>query len=198
MLRMLAFLGFMISGSFFAAETTKQLEQQLAQLHEQTSAAGKFAQLAGYVMKNASEASKANEILETEFSKMREAQGESSLIVQRSIATHEEATAARSYYLGVRDNLLAAEIVVTFEIMALQASSDAVDNPVRASLSGNLATTFDGMKEMLKESTLKIPDVQKLSINSQENAMSARTYYAGVKKNLLGRTEAMGKGESFG
>lgn len=195
---MLAFLGFMMAGSFFAAETAEQLNQQLAQLHERTSAAGKFAQLAKYVIDNEGKALESNYSLTQQFEGMRQNQGESSLIVLRAIATKEEAAAARSYYLGVRNNLLAAEIVVAFEIMALQASSDAVDNSTRVLLSGNLAATFDGVEEMLKESTLKIPDVQKLNIATKDAAISARTYYAGVKDNLLSRTKAMANGEFFG
>jgi len=198
MFRVLAFLGFLVAGNFLAAETAEQLNQQLAQIHGRTSAAGKFAQLAKYVIDNESKALESNDSLTQQFEEMRQNQGESSLIVFRAIATKEEAATARAYYLGVRDNLLAAQIVVAFEIMALQASSDEVDNSTRASLSGNLAATFDSVKEMLKESTLKIPDVQKLSIDSQANAIAARTYYAGVKDNLIARAEAMGRGESFG
>jgi len=198
MLKVLAILGIFVTGNFFAAETKEQLERQLAQIHEGTSAAGKFAQLAKYVIDNESKASESNDSLTQQFEEIRQNQGESSLIVLRAIATKEEAQAARAYYLGVRNNLLAAEIVLAFEIMASQASSDEISSSVRESLDNGFAQTFDGMKEMLTGSHLPIPSVERLSVATIDAAILARTYYAGVKNNLLGRTEAMAKGQSFG
>ncbi len=196
MFKVLAFLGIMVTSSFFAAENKEQLEQQLAQIHERTSAAGKFAQLAKFVIENESKASESNDSLTQQFEEMRQNQGESSLIVLRGIATKEEAEAARVYYLGVRNNLFVAEVVLTLEILALQAS--AADEEKRHEMNTHFAQTFDGMKEMLIGSHLPIPTVEKLSVATKDAAISARTYYAGVKDNLLGRTEAMAKGESFG
>ena len=148
MLKVLVILGILVTGSFFAAETKEQLEQQLEQIHERTLAAGKFAQLAQYVTDNEGEASESNDLLTQQFEEMRQNQGESSLIVLRAIATKEEAQTARAYYLGVRNNLLVAEIVLALEIMASQASSDEISNSVRESLDRGFTQTFDGMKEM--------------------------------------------------
>ncbi|MCE2715714.1 MAG: hypothetical protein ACK4V2_01270 [Pseudomonadota bacterium] len=120
---------------------------------------------------------------------MQEKQGKSSLIVLRSVATKEDAVTARSYYLGVRDNLFAAEIVLAFEIMALQSS--VMDQSQREGMNTHFSQTYDGMKEML-------PAIEKRDISTEENALAARIYYKGVKENLLGRTDAMAKGESFG
>ena len=197
MLKVLVILGILVTGSFFAAETKEQLEQQLEQIHERTLAAGKFAQLAQYVTDNEGEASELNDILTQQFEEMRQNQGESSLIVLRAIATKEEAQTARAYYLGVRNNLLVAEIVLALEIMASQASSDEISNSVRESLDRGFAQTFDRMKEILTGSHLPIPSVDRLSVATIDAAILARTYYAGVKNNLLGRTEAMAKEESF-
>lgn len=198
MLKALIVIGFIISGNFFAAETKEQLERQLVQIHERTSAAGKFAQLAQYVINNESKASDLNDSLTQQFEEMRQNQGESSLIVFRAIATKEEAVAARFYYLGVRNNLFVTEVVLAFQIMASQASSNEISSSVRESLDNGFAQTFDGMKEMLTGSHLLIPPVEKLNIATKDAAISARTYYAGVKDNLLARTEAMAKGEFFG
>jgi hypothetical protein len=195
---MLAILGIFVTGSFFAAETKEHLEQQLAQIHERTSAAGKFVQLAQYVINNESKASESNDSLTQQFEEMRKNQGESSLIVFRAIATKEEAQASRAYYLGVRNNLFAAEVVLTFEIMASQASSNEISSSVRESLDNGFAQTFDGMKEMITGSHLPILSAERLSVATIDAAISACTYYAGVKNNLLGRTEAMAKEESFG
>lgn len=197
MLKVLVILGILVTGSFFAAETKEQLEQQLEQIHERTLAAGKFAQLAQYVTDNEGEASELNDLLTQQFEEMRQNQGESSLIVLRAIATKEEAQTARAYYLGVRNNLLVAEIVLALEIMASQASSDEISNSVRESLDRGFAQTFDRMKEILTGSHLPIPSVDRLSVATIDAAILARTYYAGVKNNLLGRTEAMAKEESF-
>lgn len=197
MLKVLVILGILVTGSFFAAETKEQLEQQLEQIHERTLAAGKFAQLAQYVTDNEGEASESNDLLTQQFEEMRQNQGESSLIVLRAIATKEEAQTARAYYLGVRNNLLVAEIVLALEIMASQASSDEISNSVRESLDRGFAQTFDRMKEILTGSHLPIPSVDRLSVATIDAAILARTYYAGVKNNLLGRTEAMAKEESF-
>jgi hypothetical protein len=43
-----------------------------------------------------------------------------------------------------------------------------------------------------------LPAIEKRDISTEENALAARIYYKGVKENLLGRTDAMAKGESFG
>lgn len=198
MFKILTFLGVMVTSSFFAAETKEQLEQQLAQLHEQTSAAGKFAQLAKFVIDNESKASESNDSLKAQFEEMRQNQGESSLIGLRGIATKADAEVARAYYLGVRNNLCATGIMLTFEIIALQASSNEIDSSVRESLNNVFAETFDSVKEMLISSNLPIPPVQKCSVATIDAANSARAYYAGIKDNLLGRTEAMARGESFG
>ena len=198
MLKVLVILGILVTGSFFAAETKEQLEQQLAQIHERTSAAGKFAQLAQYVIDNESKATESNDSLTQQFEEMRQNQGESSLIVLRDIATKEKAQAARAYYLGVRNNLFAAEIVLAFEIMASQASSNEISSSDRESLNNGFTQTFDGMKEMLTGSHLPIPSVERLSVATIDAAILARTYYAGIKNNLLGRIEAMAKGQSFG
>ena len=112
MLKALVFLAIMVAGSFFAAEEKVLIEQQLLQIHERTFAAGKFAQLAKCVVDNERKASELNDLLTQQFEEMRQNQGESSLIVLRAIATKEEAQAARAYYLGVRNNLLVAEIVL--------------------------------------------------------------------------------------
>lgn len=197
MLKTLVFLAIMVAGSFFAAEEKALLEQQLVQIHERTSAAGKFAQLAKCVVDNESKASELSNSLTAQFDEMQQNQGENSLITLRGIATKEEAQTARAYYLGVRNNLLVAEIVLALEIMASQASSDEISNSVRESLDRGFAQTFDGMKEMLTGSHLPIPSVERLSVATIDAAILARTYYAGVKNNLLGRTEAMAKEESF-
>jgi len=197
MLKVLVILGILVTGSFFAAETKEQLEQQLEQIHERTSAAGKFAQLAKCVVDNESKASELSNSLTAQFDEMQQNQGENSLITLRGIATKEEAQAARAYYLGVRNNLLVAEIVLALEIMASQASSDEISNSVRESLDRGFTQTFDGMKEMLTGSHLPIPSVGRLNVATIDAAILARTYYAGVKNNLLGITEAMAKGESF-
>lgn len=179
----------------FATEEVAQLEQQLAQLHEKTSAAGKFAQLAGHVMKNKDQAEATDAILEQQFSALGD-QGAGPLIAKRNIKSHEEAVTSRSYYLGVRDNLFAAEVVLALEIMALQSS--AMNQSQRAEMNTNFSKTYDGMKEMLKDSNLGIPAIEKKDISTEENALAARIYYKEVKDNLLGRTKAMAKGENFG
>lgn len=182
--------------TIFAVEEVGQLEQQREQLHEKTSAAGKFAQLAKYVVDNESQALESNNSLKQQFKEMQEKQGESSLIALRSVATKEDAVAARSYYLGVRGNLFAAEIVTALEIIALQAS--AIDQSERDKMNLHFSKTFDFVKKTLTDSNLGIPDIEKKDVSTAENAIAARTYYKGVKEDLLGRTEAMAEGKSFG
>lgn len=193
MLKVLICLAVLATG-ICATEEIQRLEQQLAEMHKKTSVAGKFAQLAGHVMKNRDQAEEMDAILEQQFSALGD-QGIGPVISKLNIKNHEEAVAARSYYLGARDNIFAAGVVLALEIMALQASK--MDQNQRNTMNMHLAQTFDGMKEVLAESNLAMPAIEKKDISTAEGAIAARAYYKSVKENLIGRVDAMAKGESF-
>lgn len=193
MLKIFTFLAIGIA-TIFATEEIQQLEQQLAQLHERTSAAGRFAQLAKFVIDNPGKATESNQTLQQQFAALN--QSEQMHITLYNVATSDDATTARAYYLGVRNTLFAAEIVSAFEIMALQASM--MDDEQQIAMNEHFSQTFDGMKELLIGSNLGISTIEKQNVSSKEKALAAYSYYRGVKDNLLGRVEAMAKGELFG
>jgi hypothetical protein len=202
MFKLLVFMGFIFIKGILAADTSPQ---QLAYQSEESSPeqelnkrllhAQEFALFAIAALNNELQAAALNEQFKQKFEEKTLEIGSSPLVALRSIATKEEAKGARSYYLGVRDNLSAITILLAFEAMALKASG-AENDEAREALNNLLSQNFDVMKEILKDGP-GIPDFELRSIGTKDNAIAARAYYAGIKDNLLGRTEAMGKGESF-
>ncbi len=118
---------------------------------------------------------------------MEQKLGESSLIALRSIATKDDAATARAYYLGVKENLFAATIVLAFEMLALQASSDVLSSGERALLNDNFKQSFESMSTILGAGLA----VELRSISTIADANAALEYYLNIRKNLLERCVAM-------
>jgi hypothetical protein len=122
-----------------------------------------------------------------EFEIMKQNLGESPLIVLRSIATREEAATARAYYLGVKENLFAVTIVLAFEMLALQASSDVRSSTERSLLNDNFKQSFENMRAILGAGVA----VECQPISTIDEAIAARDYYLKVRENLLERCLVM-------
>ena len=144
MLKALIVIGFIFSGNFFASEIgDENLNQLREQIHQRALSAVKFGQYAKFVLENDTPASEIDKLLIQEFEAMNQSQGESPLITLRSIATKDDAAAARAYYLGLKENLFAVTIVLAFEMLALQASSDAMNSEERSSLNDTFKQSFE-------------------------------------------------------
>ena len=193
MLKTLALIGIMFFGNIFAAETSiggmsaDDLSTLREHVYEVTRVAGKSACLAKFVI-DGGNTEEGNDKLKKEFHAIETLMSaKHPLIVQRSIATKEEATAARAYYLGVKENLFAVTITMAFEIMAVQANFSEIDVATRTSLNNNLVQTFENVQGALGEG----PAIELRSIATKGEAVVACAYYRGVGDNLLVRTLAM-------
>ncbi len=188
MLKTLILIGVIISGNFFASEIgDENLNQLREQIHQRALSAVKFGQYAKFVLENDTPASEVDKLLMQEFEIMKKNLGESPLIILRSIATREEAATARAYYLGVKENLFAVTIVLAFEMLALQASSDVRSSTERSLLNDNFKQSFENMKAILGAGVA----VECQPISTIDEAIAARDYYLKVRENLLERCLVM-------
>ena len=191
MLKALIVIGFIFSGNFFASEIgDENLNQLREQIHQRALSAVKFGQYAKFVLENDTLASEIDKLLIQEFEAMNQSQGESPLITLRSIATKDDAAAARAYYLGLKENLFAVTIVLAFEMLALQASSDAMNSEERSSLNDTFKQSFENMRAILGAGIA----VECRPISTIDEAIAARNYYLKVRENLFARTVAMTEG----
>ena len=191
MLKALIVIGFIFSGNLFASEIGgEDLNQLREQIHQRALNALKFGQYAKFVLENDAPASEIDKLLTQEFEAMNQNQGESPLITLRSIATKDDAAAARAYYLGVKENLFAVTIVLAFEMLALQASSDAMNSEERSSLNDTFKQSVENMRAILGAGVA----VECQPISTIDEAIAARNYYLKVRENLFARTVAMTEG----